>query len=695
MRTLILIALSLGLGNCFPAQATPSDQPANIIFILVDDLGWCDLECYGSDFYETPNIDQLAFGGVRFTNAYSAHPVCSPTRSSIATGKYPARLHVTAYIPGKEKPYDKLSHPADWTKYLKMSETTYAEVLREHGYKTFHSGKWHLGQLSPLYHGFDVVDNNLGHSAGTDDPKNDLRYTLSAMDFIEENKDSLFLAVISHNTVHVPLETRQELEDKYNAKEPGSFGQDNAVMAGMIESLDQSVGLLMDKLEDLELLDKTYIVFLSDNGGLKTATSNLPLRGGKSQCYEGGIRVPFIVKGPGLPGNRQVSYPAISNDLFPTMLSMAGIGPMPEAHMDGISLMPLLTADSTELVRENLFFHYPHYQSLPPHSAVRSGDWKLIEHHEDGNVELFDLDTDPGELNNLAATHTEKRDELLQLLHDHLSEIGAQLPAPNPDYDPARENESQKGEMDPEELLQTEYLNWGIDRSGLRDAINAARQHLDTATVGSMAGEYSPEVFENATNAIISAQIVLDTSSDQSVIDAALETLLAEMASFLPRAFDELDLAALQAALDSAREMIDSVTIGNGAGEYSQAVFEMAINAIIDVQNVLDTATIQSVLDAALDKFNAEMANFVPNTTGIYHTDIPGVIIYPNPVYGKICINAENAGGYKIFNIGSTMLICNDIDNNIIDVSVLPEGFYLIQIEMENGTVETERFFKR
>jgi len=605
MRTLILIALSLGWGTRIQAQATPSGQPVNIIFILVDDLGWRDLECYGSDFYETPNIDQLAFGGVRFTNAYSAHPVCSPTRSSIATGKYPARLHVTAYIPGKEKPYEKLSHPADWTKYLKMSETTYAEVLREHGYKTFHSGKWHLGQLSPLYHGFDVVDNNLHHSAGTDDPRNDLKYTESAIDFIEENKDSLFLAVISHNTVHVPLETRQEL------------------------------GLLMDKLEDLDLLDKTYIIFLSDNGGLKTATSNLPLRGMKSQCYEGGIRVPFIVKGPGLPGNRQVSYPVISNDLFPTMLSMAGIGPMPEAHMDGISLMPLLTADSTELDRENLFFHYPHYQSLPPHSAVRSGDWKLIEHHEDGNVELFDLGADLGELNNLAGTLTEKRDELLQLLHDHLSEIGAQLPTPNPDYDPARENESQKGElMDPEELLQPEYLNWGIDRTDLRDAINAAQQHLDTVTVGSLAGEYSPEVFENATNAIISARNVLDTSSDQSVIDAALGTLLAEMAKFLPRAFDELYLTALQGALDNAREMVDTITIGNGAGEYSEAVFDIAFNAIIDVQNVLDTATVQSVVDTALVNFNAEMAEFIPNLTGIYHADIPGLLIYPNPVSG-------------------------------------------------------------
>ncbi len=324
-------------------RVIPLKERKNIVFILVDDMGWRDLESYGSDFYETPHIDQLAKEGVRFTDAYSAHPVCSPTRSSVATGKYPARLHVTAYIPGKEKPYARLSHPADWTRYLKMSETTYAEVLREHGYRTFHAGKWHLGQLSPVYHGFDGIDRNLGHSAGTDDPKNDLKYTHSTIEFIEKNQDSLFLAVISHNSVHVPLETRQELEAKYSAKEPGNFGQDNAIMAGMIESLDHSVGLLMDKLKELHLLDKTYIIFLSDNGGLKSATSNLPLRGGKSQCFEGGIRIPLIIKGPRLPRNLQVTYPVISNDIFPTMLSMAGIELMPETHMDGISLWRILT----------------------------------------------------------------------------------------------------------------------------------------------------------------------------------------------------------------------------------------------------------------------------------------------------------------------------------------------------------------
>lgn len=453
--------------GCDPVYSDPSfvrviprNTGMNIILILVDDLGWRDLSCMGSDFYLTPNIDRLAREGVLFSQAYSAHPVCSPTRASIATGKYPARLHITAYIPGQERDFARLKHPPDWTKYLRMSETTYAEVLKEHGYLTFHAGKWHLGQLGPEYHGFDQTEKDVYHSEGTDDPKNDMRYTQAAIDFIETNRDSLFLAVISHNSVHVPLETRLDLKEKYETRTPGSFGQDNAVMAGMIESLDASVGKLMNKLEELHLLDRTYVIFYSDNGGLMSATGMHPLRGGKSQCYEGGIRVPFIIKGPRLPRNRQVSCPVISMDIFPTMLSMAGIEQEPGAHMDGLSLMPLLTAGQNGLNRDKLFFHYPHYQTLPPHGGVRSGKWKLVENYENGMVELFDLSQDPGEASNLAGIHPGKKTELLQLLHDHLTEIDARFPATNPDFDPARELEKHTGSFDPDEFLQPEYLNW-------------------------------------------------------------------------------------------------------------------------------------------------------------------------------------------------------------------------------------------
>ena len=454
-------------GDCDPVHTAPTfvnviDTSAkkNIILILVDDMGWRDLNSYGSDFYETPNIDRIATGGVKFTSAYSAHPVCSPTRASIATGQYPARLHLTSFIPGPERDFAKLKHPEDWTKYLKMSELTYAEALKAGAYHTFHAGKWHLGQLSPIYHGFDGIVANRNHSAGTDDPKNDLLYTHGVIDFIEANKDTCFLAVISHNNVHVPLETSAELETKYEAKPPGSFGQDNPTMAGMIEQLDHSVGLLLDKLEELSLMDKTYIIFFSDNGGLGSATSNKPLRGGKSQIYEGGIKVPFLVMGPRLPRGKVVNYPVISNDIFPTMLEMAGLDLMPEAHLDGISLMPLLTGGQFQLEERPLFFHYPHYQTLPPHSAVLHQNWKLIKHYEDGLIELFDLSADVGESSNVATVFPSKRDELLQLLHDHLAEIGAQLPADNPDYDPAREKESHYGAMDPAELQQPEYLNW-------------------------------------------------------------------------------------------------------------------------------------------------------------------------------------------------------------------------------------------
>lgn len=454
-------------GECDPlysqttlVKVSDSHPRMNIVFILVDDLGWRDLGCYGSDYYETPHIDRMASEGVRFTQAYSAHPVCSPTRASIATGQYPQRLHISAYIPGQEQPYSKLSHPEAWSKFLKMSEITYAEALKQVGYKTFHAGKWHLGQLSPRYHGFDQIEGDVNHSEGTADPKNELRYTQATLDFITQHKDSLFLAVISHNTVHVPLETTPDLEARYEAKAPGSFGQDNPVMGGMIESLDRSVGMVLEKLEALELMEKTYVIFFSDNGGLASATSNAPLRGGKSQLYEGGIRVPFLVMGPRLPKSQVVSYPVISNDLFPTMLSMAGAPLLPEAHKDGHSLMPLLRGHQAGLARTELFFHYPHYQTLPPHSAVRSGNWKLIKNHEDGKPMLFDLSKDPGEQEDLASALPQKTESLLQNLNEHLANVGAQMPTSNPAYDPERAGEKSYGSLDPAEFEQDAYLNW-------------------------------------------------------------------------------------------------------------------------------------------------------------------------------------------------------------------------------------------
>jgi arylsulfatase A len=459
MKTVILFFLAL--------STAAFGQKNNIVFILIDDMGWKDLGCYGSDYYETPDIDAFAAKGVRFTQAYSAHPVCSPTRASIVTGRYPARVGVTTFIPGLERPHSKLNPPANWQKYLKMSETTYAEVFRDNGYRTFHAGKWHLGQLGPEYHGFETVVPNDYNTIDPEDPKNVFYYTRKAIEFIEKNKNHPFLVVISHNTVHVPLEARPELLEEYSAKEPGSNGQNNPTMGAMIEYLDKSIGLLLESLEEMGIMDRTYVIFFSDNGGLsylegKIATSNKPLRGGKSQCYEGGIRVPMIVAGPGLEEGLVVDCPVISMDLFPTMLDLAGLGLEPGIHLDGFCLTPLLTGGKKQLGRENLFWHYPHYQTTPPHGAVRSGDWKLVENYESGQIELFNLKEDLSEAHDLSSSRPDVLTELKELFNRHLREVDAPMPTLNYDYNPGRDGRAFEsyGKPDPSELLQPEYLEY-------------------------------------------------------------------------------------------------------------------------------------------------------------------------------------------------------------------------------------------
>ncbi|MBE0652736.1 MAG: sulfatase [Bacteroidales bacterium] len=451
--------------SLFKQKKTEKPKKNNIIFILIDDMGWKDLGCYGSDYYETPRIDKLADNGVRFTQAYAAHATCSPTRASIMTGCYPARVGISSFIPGILRPHSKLNPPQEWPRYLKMSYTTYAEVFRDNGYKTFHAGKWHLGELGPEYHGFDYVVDNKYNTINPEDPKNVMYFTEKTIEFIKKNNKDPFIAVLSHNTVHVPLEVRPELETKYLNRKPGSNGQNNEIMGGMIEYLDNSIGVFMNRLEDMGIMDHTYIIFFSDNGGLENvegriATSNLPLRRGKSQFYEGGIRVPMIVTGPGLPKGHVVDYPVISNDLFPTMLSMAGIELMPEVHRDGLSLMPLLTREKNALERKNLFWHYPHYQTMPPHGAVRSGDWKMVENYENGKIELFNLKDDLSESHDLSAQLPQVVGELKELFNDHLKEVNAPMPTLNYNYNPAKDGRSSEyyNKRDEREFQQTEYL---------------------------------------------------------------------------------------------------------------------------------------------------------------------------------------------------------------------------------------------
>ena len=464
---------SLGTGR---APARP-----NFVFFLIDDLGWADLGCYGSTFYETPNIDRLAAQGMRFTNAYAACPVCSPTRASIVTGKYPARLGITQWIGGPNE-------PTPYRHYLPLEEVTIAEALKEAGYATGFVGKWHLStrgedrfQYYPDRQGFDV---NIGGdwsgapptyfypykkgnrtlesmpAGGQEGEYLTDRLTDESLKFLDANKDKPFLLYLSHYAVHTPIESKPALTEKYQDKAktlPPQDGphaqpvygryktrmvQDNAAYAGMVQSVDESVGRVMDKLEALGLENNTIVLFMSDNGGLSTVpregpTCNLPLRAGKGWLYEGGIREPMLIKWPGTarPGS-ECDETVTSTDFYPTMLEMAGLPPQPEQHVDGVSLVPLLKGTGT-LGREAVYWHYPHYHGSGnrPSGAVRAGDYKLIEWYEDGQVELYNLKDDLSEKRDLAAAEPKQTAALRQMLHTWRDRMNAKMPAGAPRND--------------------------------------------------------------------------------------------------------------------------------------------------------------------------------------------------------------------------------------------------------------------
>ncbi len=456
----------------------------NFVFFLVDDLGWMDLGCFGSRFYETPNVDRLAAQGMRFTNAYAACPVCSPTRASIMTGKYPARLGTTDYF-GAPQPDTVQKHwtrnkpllPARYLNRLPLEEVTIAEALKEHGYATFFAGKWHLGPEGfwPEDQGFDF--NKGGHDRGgpyggkryfspygnprlSDGPDGEHlpdRLATETCRFIEEHRDEPFLAYLSFYSVHTPLMAREDLKAKYEAKAQtvehdgpdwGKEGdrevrlvQDHAVYAGMVEAMDQAVGKVLDALDRLDLTRETIVFFMSDNGGLSTSeghpTSNLPLRAGKGWLYEGGIREPMIVRWPGaVKAGSVCDEPVTSTDFYPTMLDMAGLPPAPQQHLDGRSMVPLLRQQSPQKARA-LYWHYPHYgnQGGSPGGAVRLGDYKLIEFYEDHRVELYSLRDDLGEKKDLAAAMPEKAAQLRRMLHQWRSDVGAAMPTANPNHE--------------------------------------------------------------------------------------------------------------------------------------------------------------------------------------------------------------------------------------------------------------------
>jgi arylsulfatase A-like enzyme len=463
-------ASALALGGSDLLLRSQAGGKLNVVFILIDDMGWRDLTCYGSRFYETPNIDTLASQGMRFTNAYAACPVCSPTRASIMTGKYPARLHLTDWIPGRKQwPTARLLTPK-FNQQLPLEEITIAEALKPEGYATASIGKWHLGgdHFLPQDQGFDL--NVAGTQAGStrsyfapypatmklDAPAGEYltdRLTDEAIKFVTANQKRPFFLYLPHYTVHEPLQAKQPIIERYRAKKPVD-AQKDPTYAAMIDSLDQGVGRLMKTLDDLKLTGKTVVFFMSDNGGLvyegrskEPVTSNAPLRAGKGHLYEGGIREPMFVRWPGViaPGS-VCDVPVSSVDFYPTILEMAGVRKNPARNVDGVSIMPLLR-QSGSLKRDALYWHYPHYsnQGGVPGGAVRKGDYKLIEFYGTGRVELYNLKSDIGERNDLAKAEPQKTAELSRMLHDWRKSVDAAMPVPNPNYDPAKAGQGLTG----------------------------------------------------------------------------------------------------------------------------------------------------------------------------------------------------------------------------------------------------------
>lgn len=461
-----------------PILAHAAPTPPNIVFILADDLGYMDIGANNPHtFYETPNIDGLARRGMRFTQGYAACCVCSPTRGSIMTGKYPVRFGITDYIPGMRSGKLKSAPNAD---HLPLEEVTIAETLQAAGYATFFAGKWHLGggEFYPGAQGFPKGLTNGDGEKGSvqfwypqsglpvpdhkDDPKTTERIVNEAVQFIDEHKNGPFYAYLPFLAVHTPIGAREELVAKYKKKAASapvdSWGQEresqvrlvqnNPVYAAMLEQLDSAIGRVLAALDKNALTGRTIVVFMSDNGGLSTTaghpTSNIPLRAGKGWPYEGGVREPMIVVAPGVtqPGTTCDS-PVISTDYYPTLLQLAGLDLKPEQHVDGVSFVPLLRGESIHRGKP-LFWHYPHYgnQGGAPYGAIRDGDWKLVEWYEDGAVELYNIPEDISEKSNMAAQRPDKVRELREKLTVWRKEAGAIMPETNPDFVPAKKGKA-------------------------------------------------------------------------------------------------------------------------------------------------------------------------------------------------------------------------------------------------------------
>lgn len=507
VRTIIAIFISLLAPSpaSLLAQSHAMEKP-NIILFLIDDLGWADLGVTGSQFYETPHLDKLAREGVFFTDAYAANPVCSPTRASILTGKYPSRIGLTNHsgARGSMGPNYKLT-PPEVVGNMPTEDITLAEALKNAGYTTAHIGKWHLQahhmkgrEHYPEANGFDL--NIAGHKMGQpgdyyfpytskqhpstnvpdmeDGKEGDYLtdvLTDKAINFIEDQAgqgEQPFFLNFWYYTVHTPIIPDKSKFKKYNQKAK-SMGldqkakdgikehqsisravQSSAAYACMVESMDENIGRIIATLKKRGIFDNTIIVFLSDNGGLSTGTGpnaptcSLPLRAGKAWVYEGGIRSPLIISYPaGLKPSLRVNEPAVSTDIYPTLLDLAGLPLMPEQHVDGVSLKPLLSGKKATLGREAIYFHYPHYHhinTMGPAGAVRMGDYKLIEVYESGEVELYNLREDIGEQKNLASQKPELMAKMKKMLQVWRKQSGSKMTTLNPRYTVANDWRNKK-----------------------------------------------------------------------------------------------------------------------------------------------------------------------------------------------------------------------------------------------------------
>lgn len=420
-------------------NAIAADRP-NIVVILADDLGVNDLHCYGRAEHNTPNLDRLAKEGARFTTAYCAQPICSPSRAALMTGRAPARLHLTTFLPGRRDANSQMLLHPQINQQLPLAETTIAETLKGAGYATACVGKWHLGgaKFSPEAQGFDFVHAGKANTmpSETEGGKGEFDLTTAAEKFITENKSQPFFLYLAHNNPHVVLNAQPALITKYK----DTF---NPIYAAMIETLDTSVGRVVAKLDELKLREKTLVIFLSDNGGLHVpetpntpATHNTPFRAGKGFVYEGGLRIPLIMNWPGkIAGGQMPVTPVIQTDLVPTLLSNAGV--KATGTFDGVDISPLLNGKS--IAERDLFWHFPHYtnQGSKPSGAVRSGDWKLVEFYEDGQAELYHLRDDSGETKNVAADHPAVTKSLQSKLAAWRKEMGAQENMKNSNFDAA------------------------------------------------------------------------------------------------------------------------------------------------------------------------------------------------------------------------------------------------------------------